>query len=44
MSNESKKMFLELSDMTDEMLKKKKKINTRVADKNLVILHEKEQK
>lgn len=35
-------MFLELGDMTNEM--KKKTINIRVVDKNLVTLHEKEQK
>lgn len=39
MNSENKKMFLDLSDMMDE-----KKINTRVVDKNIVSLHEKEQK
>ena len=40
MNSENKTTFLELEDKADEM----KKINTRIVDKNLVILHEKERK
>lgn len=40
MNSENKTTFLEPENKADEM----KKINTRIVDKNLVILHEKEQK